>query len=437
MSVETVFFQWADHVGETGERMISANSRNIIYVVIIAIIGLVAAIVCFGVLNSTGRVSQGYTVSGAIVGAVITWGIFGSMFLRFEASSSQKEEARREYQDMLRVSQERFDETRREYKDELETARRSNEELRLKLFRSAPRPAGFEVEVDERQRLVIGRPKEWVPVGNEIFNFNAPNLPDVADILPPNFSVSVYPTDTTLTTEEFFNVMRQRIINRVEEFRVPIFERISVGGEYGQVQGLKAIYPGFVEVLSIANSVETRRQYRPVSVIEFRNDIQRRVDELLRSRSNFLNQAEDLKAKKDFAEFRLQVCSYVERSFERGEMLPLDHLMIVQDNDGWHFAPVEDGAASTINGGPVSVDDAATDAGRRADPVGQARAASDEVRPSSSPERVVIPVRTMLVICRHERLEQTFHFQFGDDASGFMHSTATFNDILSSVRFLT
>jgi hypothetical protein len=99
--------------------------------ILIAALGLVSAYVCFKVLDSSasGQFQQ-YSVGGAIVGAIISWGILTSMYLQVRKSSGELVDLRRQVAD-----------------------------LEKKLLRGAPRPKDFETEVAERQRIVLARPK--------------------------------------------------------------------------------------------------------------------------------------------------------------------------------------------------------------------------------------------------------------------------------------
>ena len=63
----------------------------------IASVGLVAAYVCFGILNSqaSGRYQQ-YSVGGAIAGALISWSVLTSVYLQLRGSSNELQDLRRE-----------------------------------------------------------------------------------------------------------------------------------------------------------------------------------------------------------------------------------------------------------------------------------------------------------------------------------------------------
>ena len=114
---------------------------DIVVWLFISAVGLVTAYVCFGLLSSqaSGKFQQ-YSVGGAIAGAIVSWAVFTSVYLQIRGSSR-----------------------------ELQELRDRTNELQNKLIRSAPRPQGFDTEVDERQRIVLARPKERQPKGGTIF----------------------------------------------------------------------------------------------------------------------------------------------------------------------------------------------------------------------------------------------------------------------------
>ena len=130
-----------------GRAWISEKVFDLAVWFLIATIGLVAAYVCFGILTSAAEGKyQAYSIGGAIAGAIVSWGVLTSVYLQLRGSST-----------------------------ELEDLRERNEQLQNKLIRGAPRPQGFETEVDERQRIVLARPKLWRPKGGTIFELELPN----------------------------------------------------------------------------------------------------------------------------------------------------------------------------------------------------------------------------------------------------------------------
>lgn len=132
----------------------------------IAIVGLVAAYVTFGVLQSTASgTSHGIVVGGAIAGAIVSWGVLTSVFLQVRTSSG-----------------------------ELEMLRRKIEELQQKVIRGAPRPPGFDTNVSERHRIVLANPREWEPRGGTIFDLSEPDeLHRSGDPFPAVFNCYSYP----------------------------------------------------------------------------------------------------------------------------------------------------------------------------------------------------------------------------------------------------
>lgn len=130
---------------------------DLVAVAAIALIGLLTAYVCFGVLQSeaTGEYQQ-YSVGGAIAGALASVGLLSTIYLRIRASSGELHQLSQTYQGKLAKLTEH------------------NQELQQKLIRGAPRPPGFEIEVSERQRIVLARPKDWRPRGGIIFEYELP-----------------------------------------------------------------------------------------------------------------------------------------------------------------------------------------------------------------------------------------------------------------------
>lgn len=61
-------------------------------------------------------------------------------------------------------------------------------ELQSKLVRGAPSPAGFVVDVDERNKLVFARPVDWRPRAGVLYQYISP--PVSGDSLPANFNVT-------------------------------------------------------------------------------------------------------------------------------------------------------------------------------------------------------------------------------------------------------
>ncbi|MDP8973555.1 MAG: hypothetical protein M3N45_10400 [Actinomycetota bacterium] len=104
---------------------------DLVAVVTIALVGLLTAYVCFGLLQSeaSGEFQQ-YSVGGAIAGALASVSLLSTTYLQIRKSGS-----------------------------EIQKLRETNQELQQKIIRGAPRPPGFDTEVSERQRIVLAGPK--------------------------------------------------------------------------------------------------------------------------------------------------------------------------------------------------------------------------------------------------------------------------------------
>src|SRR4029079_1735237 len=95
----------------------STRLADMAAVVTISALGLLTAFITFGVLTSSARADFGYSIGGALLGALLSWSALSAMYLRFQASSG-----------------------------ELSALRTQNLELERKLIRGAPRPEGFASE---------------------------------------------------------------------------------------------------------------------------------------------------------------------------------------------------------------------------------------------------------------------------------------------------
>jgi hypothetical protein len=202
----------------------------------IASVGLFAAYVCFGILSSqaSGRYQQ-YSVGGAIAGALISWSVLLSVYLQLRGSSN-----------------------------ELQDLRKRTEELQSKLIRGAPRPKGFDTEVDERQRIVLARPKDWEPKGGTIFELE---LPDEKMIPNDNFAATFrcyfIPIEKgSKQTREAFHTKQLNLLKEASPFvQSYSHEVVRIGGEAGEVESLKMIVHQVARI-EIKKSLETGRRER-------------------------------------------------------------------------------------------------------------------------------------------------------------------------------
>src|SRR5215210_2195866 len=113
-------------------------------IVVLALLALAVAYVCFKVLDSQADGERlGFVLQGAIAAWVVSFTLFTSVYLQFRKSDD---------------------------KDLYERI----EELQQKLIRGAPHPSGFETEVAERERIVLARPHEWKHGAGIVFYFQLP-----------------------------------------------------------------------------------------------------------------------------------------------------------------------------------------------------------------------------------------------------------------------
>lgn len=330
---------------------------------VIAIIGLLTAYVCFGVLESQATAEiRKYSVSGGIAGALVSWGVLANLYLQFRKSSK-----------------------------ELQDLKGRNEDLQKKLIRGAPCPSEFEIEVDEKQRIVLARPGGWTRVGGVIFDYESVSVEydsavtrkeGSSDVMPSHFKVWYEPIKEKELYDDpdhFYEEFARAQIGA----GTPL-EFMYLGGEPGGVKSLKAIWQEYARVEARKNPITKKWEplYTSVPKEEF-------------------DAWKEKKEKEDYEAFRK----------EKQMALPL----LEQSKT---ITP----AAS------VAADDGSPQAGE-----GQVDALKEmEVR--GWPAYLI--VMQLYVICYHKDLRTIFHFIFFDDEKDFIVSSAKFNQIIDSVRFL-
>lgn len=313
--------------------MLKGKMFDLIVVAFIMFAGLFTAYVCFGILKSQADTNiQGYSVSGAIAGALISWSLLTTLYMQIRKSSS-----------------------------EFQKLRERNEELQQKLIRGAPRPKGFEIEVSERQRIVLARPKEWEHFGGTIFNFE---FPDQKDIFPARFSCSFTPIkEDTISQEEFYKKIRESFADSpcIESYNS---EFVYLGGESNSIKSQKIISREYIriELKKYPVTGKVTRTWWPVTKDKF--------DSLSDEEAATLNQ--------------LPAAPHGEQNEN-----------LAQGQGGQLKGP-----------GPIDL--------------------------MSKYQKI----QRMKVFCYNETLNIIFFFEFIDDIIDFPKSSATFNQILTSTRFL-
>lgn len=313
--------------------MFKGKLFDLIVVAFIMFAGLFTAYVCFGILKSQADANiQGYSVSGAIAGALISWSLLTTLYMQIRKSS-----------------------------EEFQKLRERNEELQQKLIRGAPRPKGFEIEVSERQRIVLARPKGWEPFGGTIFNFE---LLDQKDIFPARFSCSFMPIkEGAVSQEEFYKKIRESFTDSpyIESYSS---EFVYLGGESHSIKSQKIISREYIciELKKYPVTGKVTRTWWPVT--------KEKYDSSQNEEAMTLNQSQ----------------------------------AIPYDEQNENFAQ---GRKQQLKGpGPIDL-------------------------------RVKYQkIQRMKIYCYNETLNTNFFFEFIDDIVDFPKSSAVFNQILASTRFL-
>ncbi|MCH8903912.1 MAG: hypothetical protein IIA45_08370 [Bacteroidetes bacterium] len=223
---------------------------DLLVMIVIAAVGLITAYICFGVLESQaeGRYHE-YSVGGAIAGALVSWSFLGGFYRQMRRSSG-----------------------------EYERVVKRNEELQQKLMRGAPKPQGFEIEIDERKNIVLARPEEWEPKGGNIFDLElSKHHMRKDDIFPAQF-VSWYVPITKVNSDQeaFFK-------NQVEAAKAMVgaeavtHEIVQVGGEQSKVKSLKLIAHFYGEIMVDVPSLTGRTEvvWRVVTEDEYNKGVAR------------------------------------------------------------------------------------------------------------------------------------------------------------------
>jgi hypothetical protein len=409
---------------------------DLIIWLVIAIVGLVAAYLCFGILDSqaSGKY-QGYSVGGAIAGAIVSWSVLTSVYLQVRKSSNELQE----------------------YKKRVD-------ELQSKLIRGAPRPEGFDTEVSERDRLVLARPKIWKPKGGTIFDLV---LPETAmkqgDAFPAAFRCYYLPIagearkgakksgPAVLSREDWYALELKQIRDASEFVSSFSHEMIRVGGEPAGVESLKLIARQCVRLMR-QRSDWTRQfewQWELISRDEFAGRIRFAEPAVLtvgRPQMVVL-----------YGRFRQgAVCRVggVARQTELTADGPL-HVHLVDDDVRTARIlqlAVENPDTKGVRSNEWTLAVEAPTGNEQAAPAGspQASVAAGPPPVAPAPGPVAPPAKAaadeekilyqeivrMRVICYHPTLDRVYFFDFMDNLDDFQESSDVFNRILATTRFL-
>ncbi len=245
---------------------------DITILTIIAALGLFTAFLTFGILNSQASAQiQQYSVSGAIAGALVSWSVLGTLYRQFRQSSDavhRLQENNRKLQELLeqgdqvkslQENNKRLQELL-ERGDEIKELRKRAEELQQKLIRGAPKPEGYEIEISDREKIVLARPTQWLPREAIIFAFELPDsaMTDKRDVFPAQFRVSyVHIDESTGTADEYYSDYERYYSN----FDRNTMEYIDVGGEPNPIRSLKIMTPEYCRIEISENRKTKMRQF--------------------------------------------------------------------------------------------------------------------------------------------------------------------------------
>jgi hypothetical protein len=354
--------------------MRSEKFTDLAATVVIAAVGLGVAVVTFGVLQSstTGN-AGGYEVGGAIAGFLVSTAALGSFYLQQRKSSS-----------------------------ELNALRAKNLELAQKLIRSVPRPEEWEIELDERQRIALARPKQWYPRGGVIFDFQdvsvplagVQSAPDSDDIYPAYFMLSYQSIDpstkkgsATEDRDAFYAEQRALAEAAYKDGWIarPQHEFIHLGDESAPLKCLKTVTCSYYTVADVPDPLTGR-------VAPFFNQI--------------------------------LAPEYEERVRLQTAAAPEQAAPVARTGDGSAVAVAPPPAAVPTEAPPGPADDSPAAAGDGSAPA-----------PAPGPEKLVV-LQRMVVTCYHRTLDKVFFFEIWDDDEDFAESSAVMDRLLHSTRFL-
>lgn len=392
----------------------------------IAAVGLVAAYVCFGILSSeaTGQFHQ-YSVGGAIAGALVSWGVLTSVYLQLRGSSN-----------------------------ELQELRNRTEQLQNKVIRGAPRPQGFDTEVDERQRIVLARPKDWQPKGGTIFELEQKMKPD--DSFAAAFRCFFVPIESGSTPprEQFYEKELKLLRESSDVVQSYSYELVRLGGESSGVESLKVIVRQFAQI-SIKPSPETGRIER-TWVIVSRDQFTGRISYVEPSgfpvgkpgnvvlvgawfRKGAVCYVNEKKRQTHVNDqWRANVTLVDEDVAYPGT---LELLLENPDTGGLRSSArallVSEGIEGEEGGGSAPEEKATQQQKTsQSSDATEKRAFPGEGGGGAEEQVVFQEVVRMRVVCYHEPLERIYYLEFFDDMRDFKDSSAVFNRILDSTRFL-
>ena len=359
---------------------------DLFVVAFILLAGLLSAYVTFGVLESQAEAEvHKYRVSGAIAGALVSMSLLASVYLQVRKSSQA-----------------------------FKTLLQRNRDLEQKLIRGAPRPSGFEIEVGESQRIVLARPRHWEPRGGTIFDFEgSEDLLMKRDIFPVRFTCWFEPIEKP-------EGRRDRVRSHADTRRkthatskgkgkdpkkesYAAYQASAVDNPYIISHTAEVIYLGGDRSIDCLKLV-TRQCVR---IDEVKDPVTGRMFPSW----TFISASERPSASAEIVSSR----SHSERSAESNANTK---------NDVQKLQDVSEQDVATVPTVPTEESPSSTTDGQ--EPRGAKRKSHTHYA----------DVLRIFVVCYHEDVGNIFYFDFIDDTRDFSKSSALFNQILSSVRFL-
>jgi hypothetical protein len=346
------------------------GQSDLVALVVIAVLGVLAAVVTFGFLQSAAETySPTYSLSGAFAAAAVSWILLSSIYFRLRRSSQF--------------------ESVRQLTDELQILRRTTEErneeiqqLQSKLLKITPHPPDFDVETDERQHLVLAKPRDWIHRG-VVFDFQERPENRRENVFPRNFKVSygqIWPPDQT--PDGYYRwFLRQYFEDRMNELWLDGYttELAFLGGPEDRVKCLKVISDHFAKV-----TFDNSQHY---------------------AQWEFINR----EAFEKSGGSRQSAASGGESDGDLGQSVTIEPAVSTQS---------------------------AIDPGSHVTDPGPLPAKNVELPDVRKVSHSYLRFRRLMVVCYKEELGTIFFFEGTADPSDFPESSRVFNQVLDSVRFL-
>ena len=455
----------------------------------IAMVGLLAAYICFGILKSDANGKyEGYSVGGAIAGAIVSWSVLATIFLKLRKSTSDEEELQNKRDLALEEFRENNRLTAEQRKNELDQLRKQVVELQSKLIRGAPKPNGYTIEVAERESIVLARPAHWAPKGGTIFELELPEFNEntsgaaaqkVAaqnDIFPATFRCYFLPIEdannTPLGRDKYYHAELTNLKNASDGDNPFVAsystEKIRLGGEPTSIESLKVIARQYLQI-RVGPSADTGaviRTWRMISRDEFAGRIWEIIPPVVNVGQPRVIAIRGSNLRKN------AICYLGERPLESSTVwvnniggyellarLPEEAVrtpgqfrisVMNPDTDGFRSVPfpltvIDNGSVKSnfplempLSGEKIMEPHAAATSPQPTGKIPETDTTVLKAAPAEPPKEQFFyqQVSRMRVLCYHEQLKKIYFFDFWDDVGDFVTSSDEFNQIIASTRFL-